>query len=90
MLVGVVAAWLARTLIKHGAFGPRPVVGGGVRSRAGAVLVGLGVIALEFAGLDQDAWWQQSQLKPYADQMAAAVRHYAELGSRYFTDGQVV
>jgi membrane protein required for colicin V production len=91
MLFGAVALWLARTLIKHtGLSGLDRLLGALFGLARGAVLVGLGVIALEFAGLEQDSWWQQSQLKPYADQIAAAVRHYAELGSRYFTDGQVV
>lgn len=91
MLVGAVWLWLARTLIKHtGLTGVDRLLGAMFGLARGAVLVGLGVIALEFAGLDQDSWWQQSQLKPYADEIAAAVRHYAELGSRYLTDGQVV
>jgi membrane protein required for colicin V production len=91
MLVGAVAAWLARTLIKHtGLSGLDRLLGAVFGLARGAVIVGLGVIALEFAGLDQDPWWQESQLRPYADRIAAAVRHYAELGSRYFTDGQVV
>jgi membrane protein required for colicin V production len=91
MIVGAVAAWLARTLIKHsGLSGLDRLLGAGFGLVRGAVIVGLGVIALEFAGLDQDAWWQQSQLKPYAEQVAVAVRHYAELGSRYFTDQQIV
>jgi membrane protein required for colicin V production len=91
MLVGAVTAWLARALIKQtGLTGLDRLLGAAFGLVRGGVLVGLGVIALEFSGLDQDSWWQNSQLKPYADQVAAAVRHYAELGSRYLTDRQVV
>jgi len=91
LLVGAVTAWLARALIKQtGLTGLDRLLGAAFGLARGAVLVGLGVIALEFAGLDQDSWWQKSQLKPYADQIAAAVRHYAELGSRFFADRQVV
>ncbi|HEX5046999.1 MAG TPA: CvpA family protein [Gammaproteobacteria bacterium] len=91
MLVGAVTAWLARALIKGtGLTGLDRLLGAAFGLARGAVLVGLGVIALEFSGLDQDSWWQNSQLKPYVDQIAAAVRHYAELGSRYITDRQVV
>jgi membrane protein required for colicin V production len=91
MLVGAVTAWLARALIKQtGLTGLDRLLGAAFGLARGAVIVGLGVIALEFAGLDQDSWWQQSQLKPYADQIAAAVRHYAELGSQLFADRQVV
>ena len=54
----------------------------------GVVIVGLGVMALEFLGLDQDGWWQDARLRPYAEQVATAVRYYAELGNRYL-QGQV-
>jgi hypothetical protein len=41
---------------------------------------------MEFLGLQQEPWWQESQLKPYADRAAAAVKYYAELGNRYLQD----
>ena len=91
MIVGAVTAWLARALIKGtGLTGLDRLLGAAFGLARGAVIVGLGVIALEFSGLDQDSWWHNSQLKPYADQIAAAIRHYAELGSHYVTDRQVV
>src|SRR3954447_24369118 len=65
MLVGAVTAWLARALIKQtGLTGLDRLLGAAFGLVRGGVLVGLGVIALEFSGLDQDSWWQNSQLKP--------------------------
>ena len=91
LLVGAVTAWLARALIKGtGLTGLDRLLGAAFGLARGAVIVGLAVIALEFAGLDQSSWWQKSQLKPYADQIAATVLRYAELGSSYFKKGQVV
>jgi hypothetical protein len=50
------------------------------------VLLGLAVIVMQFLGVEQEAWWQQSQLKPYADRAAVAVKYYAELGNQYLQD----
>jgi membrane protein required for colicin V production len=49
----------------------------------GAVFIGLGVILIEFLGLGQEAWWEQARLRPYAERAAAAVKYYAEIGTRY-------
>jgi hypothetical protein len=46
----------------------------------GVLIVGLAVIILQFLELDQDGWWQDARLRPYAEQVAAAIRYYAELG----------
>jgi membrane protein required for colicin V production len=91
LAVGALVAWLARTLIKHsGLTGVDRLFGAAFGLLRGVVVVGLAVIALEFAGLDQDPWWREARLRPYADRAAAAVRYYAELGTRYLTERQVV
>jgi hypothetical protein len=41
---------------------------------------------MECLGLQEEPWWQEARLKPYADQAAAAVKFYAELGNRYLQD----
>jgi len=41
------------------------------------------VIILQFLELDQDGWWQDARLRTYAEQVAAAIRYYAELGQSY-------
>jgi membrane protein required for colicin V production len=91
LALGALAAWLARTLIKHsGLSGVDRLFGAGFGLLRGVVVVGLAVIVLEFASLDQDPWWQEARLRPYADRAAAAVRYYAELGTRYLQERQVV
>jgi membrane protein required for colicin V production len=84
LLVGGLISWLARKLIRHtGLSGLDRVLGAGFGVLRAVVLIGLAVIVMEFLGLQQEAWWQQSQLKPYADRAADAVKYYAELGNRY-------
>jgi membrane protein required for colicin V production len=55
-----------------------------------AVLVGLAVLVLQFVGLDQEPWWQEARLRPYAERAATAVKYYAELGTRYLQEQPVV
>jgi uncharacterized membrane protein required for colicin V production len=55
-----------------------------------AVLIGLAVIVLQFAELDREAWWQEARLRPYAERAAAAVKYYAELGTRYLREQPAV
>jgi hypothetical protein len=43
---------------------------------------------MQFLGLENEPWWQEARLKPYADRAAAAVKYYAELGNRYWHDLQ--
>jgi membrane protein required for colicin V production len=87
LVIGGVIAWLTRTLIRHsGLTGADRLLGAAFGLVRGAVVVGLAVIVLEFTELDQDPWWQQAQLRPYADRVAAAVRYYAELGTRYIQE----
>lgn len=89
LVIGAAVAWLARALIKgSGLTGVDRLLGGLFGLARGAVLVGLGVILLEIAELDQDPWWQAARLKPHADRIAAGIRYYAELGSRYLDEAQ--
>jgi len=87
LLAGGLISWLARKLIRHtGLSGLDRLLGAGFGFLRAVVLIGLAVIVMEFLGLEQEPWWQESQLKPYADRAAAAVKHYAELGNRYLQD----
>ena len=87
LLVGGLISWLARKLIRHtGLSGLDRLLGAGFGLLRAGVLIGLAVIVMEFLGLQQEPWWQESQLKPYADRAAAAVKYYAELGNRYLQD----
>jgi membrane protein required for colicin V production len=87
MTVGALASWFARTLIRHTGLGGLDRLLGALFGIArAAVIVGLAVIVLQFAGLDQDPWWQQARFKPYGERIAAGIRYYAELGNRYLRD----
>jgi membrane protein required for colicin V production len=84
LVAGAVISWLARMLVRHsGLSGVDRLLGAGFGLARGVLIVGLAVIVLEFLELDQDGFWQDARLRPYAEQVAAAVRYYAELGNRY-------
>ncbi len=87
LVIGGLVSWVARKLIRHtGLTGLDRTLGAGFGLLRAAVLVGLAVIVLQFAELDQEAWWQEAQLRPYAERAAAAVKYYAELGTRYLQE----
>ena len=89
--VGAVVSWLARQLIRHtGLSGMDRLLGGAFGLARGVLIVGLLVIVLDFLELDQDGWWQSARFRPYAEQVAAAVKKYAELGTRYVQGGVAV
>jgi membrane protein required for colicin V production len=84
LVAGGLISWLARMLVRHsGLSGVDRVLGAGFGFVRAILVVGLAVIVLEFLELDQDGWWQQARLRPYAEEIAAAVRYYAELGQTY-------
>ncbi len=84
LVAGGLLAWMARGLVKHtGLTGTDRSLGALFGVARGVLIVGLGVIGMQFAGLDQDPWWQRSKLRPTSSQVAEAIRYYAELGGRY-------
>jgi membrane protein required for colicin V production len=89
--IGAVASWIARQLIRRtGLSGVDRLLGGAFGLARGVLIVGLMVIVLDFFELDQNGSWQTSRLRPYAEQVAAAVKRYAELGTRYVQGGVAV
>jgi membrane protein required for colicin V production len=89
--VGAVVSWFARQLIRHtGLSGVDRLLGGAFGFARGVLIVGLMVIVLDFFQLDQDDWWKSARLRPYAEQVAGAVKKYAELGTRYVQGGVAV
>jgi membrane protein required for colicin V production len=91
VVVGALVSWVARQLIRHsGLTGVDRLLGAAFGLARGVLIVGLAVLALDFFDLDQDGWWQSARLRPYADQVAAAVKRYAELGTRYVQGGVAV
>jgi membrane protein required for colicin V production len=91
LVLGSLASWAARQLIRHtGLTGVDRLLGAAFGFARGVLIVGLLVLALDFLDLDQDGWWQSARFRPYAEQVAAAVKKYAELGTRYVQGGVAV
>jgi len=91
LVLGALVSWVARQLIRHtGLTGVDRMLGGAFGFARGVLIVGLLVLALDFLDLDQDGWWQSARFRPYAEQVAAAVKKYAELGTRYVQGGVAV
>jgi len=91
LVIGGLVSWLARKFVRHtGLSGLDRTLGAAFGLARAAVLVGLAVIVLQFAELDQESWWQEAQLRPYAERVAAAVKYYAELGTRYLQEQPAV
>ena len=90
LVIGGLVSWLARKLIRHtGLSGLDRTLGAAFGLLRAAVLVGLAVIVLQFVELDQESWWQEARLRPYAERVAEAVKYYAELGTRYLQEQPV-
>jgi len=90
LVVGGLISWAARKFVQHsGLTGVDRTLGAMFGLLRAAVFVGLGVIALQFAELEQESWWREARLRPYAEHAADAVRYYAELGTRYFQERPV-
>ena len=84
LIVGGLVSWLARKLVRQsGLSGLDRTLGAAFGLLRAAVVVGLAVIVLQLAELDQEPWWQEARLRPHAERAAAAVKYYAELGTRY-------
>jgi membrane protein required for colicin V production len=84
LIAGGLIAWFVRELIRRSALGGTDRLLGSLFGLArGVLIVGLSVIVLEFAGLNQDPWWQEARLGPLSERVAGGIRHYAALGSTY-------
>src|SRR5688500_12390238 len=59
LVIGGLVSWLARKLVRHtGLSGLDRTLGAGFGLLRAALLIGLAVIVLQFAELDQESWWQ--------------------------------
>lgn len=91
LLAGGLAAWFARAAIRHSGLSAADRSLGGLFGLArGVLIVGLAVIGLQLAGIDQDPWWQGAKLRPASSRVAAGIRYYARLGGQYLEDKELV
>jgi membrane protein required for colicin V production len=90
LVIGGLVAWFVRALVQHtGLSSTDRALGGAFGVARGLLIVGLGAIGLQLAGLDQDAWWQGAKLKAFSDQIAEGIRYYAELGGRILEEHEL-
>ncbi len=81
LVVGGLGSWLLSYLLaRTGLTGTDRLLGGLFGLARGAVLAGLLVIGLQFAGFDDSPWWSQSKLIPYAAPIADQLRDAASGG----------
>ena len=91
MLVGTLLAWLARGLVRGAGLGIADrVLGLFFGFIRGIVLVGLAVIILELAGLDQGPWWQDAKFRAYSEGVAGYILDFAALGSRIVQEQKII
>lgn len=91
LVVGGLAAWLLRALVRGtGLSGTDRSLGALFGLARGVIIVGLVTIGLGLAGLDQEDWWQTARFRPFSDRVADAIRYYAEIGSRYVRERELV
>lgn len=87
LALGGLASWLARKFIGvTGLTGLDRALGAAFGVVRAAVLIGVAVIVIEFVELDQETWWREAALRPWAEQAAAAVRYCADVGARVFEE----
>lgn len=91
LAAGGLAGWLLRELVRRtGLSGTDRALGALFGFARGVLLVGFVAIVVDLTGVNEDAWWQEALLKPYSEQIADAIRHYATLGSSYLREQGVV
>lgn len=90
LIAGGAVAYLVRELIRHTGLGSVDrSLGALFGFFRGALIVGLIVIVMGLAGIDQDPWWERSKLKPISERIAAGIRYYAELGGRVLAEQEL-
>lgn len=78
LVVGGLVGWLISYFVtRTGLTGTDRVLGLGFGLCRGALLIGVLIIAGQFLDLDQDGWWQESKLLPYANRVAEGIRVFA-------------
>jgi len=91
MLVGTLLIWLVRGLVRSAGLSIADrLLGLFFGFIRGIVLVGLAVIILELAGLDQGLWWQDAKFRAYSEGVAGYILDFAALGSRIAQEQRII
>ena len=91
LVAGGLAGQMTKSLIRQsGLSGTDRVLGSIFGLGRGAIMLGLAVLVLEMAGLDEDRWWREARLSPYGDQIANGIRHYAAVGGLYLQEQELI
>ena len=84
LFVGGLISWLVGELMEStGLTGTDRAVGMIFGLARGAILAGVVVLVLRFAGFEKDSWWNDSKLIPYAAPVAELVEDVAQDGIDY-------
>jgi membrane protein required for colicin V production len=87
LIIGGLLSWVARKLVRtSGLTGLDRMLGAVFGLLRAGVFLGLAVLVIQFMGLDAEPWWREASLRPYAERVAATVKYYAELGTRYLQE----
>ena len=85
---GVLTTMLGKLLGLTGLTGTDRVVGLVFGLARGAILAGVVVILLRFAGFGNDPWWQESRLIPLVDPIAERLQEAADQGIEQLQTGE--
>ncbi len=87
LVAGGLVGQAVGTLIKQtGLSGTDRLLGSLFGLGRGAIMLGLVVLILELAGLDEDPWWREARLSPFGDRIAEGIRHYAAVSGLYLQE----
>jgi membrane protein required for colicin V production len=79
LLIGTLAGTVVSYIMRHSPFSAADrTLGMFFGLLRGAVLVGVAVIVGELVKLDQESWWDQSRLLPYAEHLGDWIRHLVD------------
>ena len=91
LVAGGLAGQMVGSVVKQtGLSGTDRVLGSLFGLGRGAIIVGLAVLVLEMAGLDQEPWWREARLSPYGNLVADGIRHYAAVGGLYLQQQELI
>lgn len=84
LIAGSALAWFAVRLVRGvGLSIPDRLLGAVFGFGRGALIVGVGVIVLEFLGVTDSAWWSEGQLTSTGERIAEGIKYYAALGTDF-------